>query len=87
MTKAEESIEKLVKLAQESYQCKIEACVGYFPIGRNEYIEITAIRGSDLFVCLFCAQFPDEVDGFPVHLSEAVKNDLYDSPLIDGTEN
>jgi hypothetical protein len=87
MSKAEEALQKLVALAKELYRCEIEARISYFPVSGNAYIEITAISGSDLFMCLFCAQFPDEIDGFPVYLSEAFKNKLFDLPPIDRTTN
>lgn len=87
MSKAEEAIEKLARMAEELYQCRIEARINFLPVSKMDFIEVTGIKGSDLFVILFCAQFPDEIDGFPVYLSEQVKNDLYDSSLISEVEN
>lgn len=82
MSKVEEAIEKLVGLAKESYQCEVIAHVDYFPESKREFIKIDNVSGNELFVMLFCAQFPDEIDGFSIYLSEAFIKKSRIGPLI-----
>ena len=88
MGKAEEALQKLVMLARDSCRCAIKARVSRFPISAEEYIEIDDVDGERIFVELYCKIFPDEIDGFPVRLSEALKNRLEDDlPPVQGMEN
>jgi len=87
MSKVENVLEKIVELAKDFYQLDVGAHVDFFIISGEEYVMIDDIKGAEIFVCLFCANCPDEKDGIAIAFSEDLKNRLYDSLPVDMVEN